>query len=436
MCTGRAGAPGRGRRRRRGTSLGRRLLGAGPGRGPPVPRATLGGVPLLAALAGCSAAGDALARRTAAGRALSGPVCKMLAGAAWANVTAALPGGASVDLAELRAVQGALVAVSTPLLLMGANLRAIVAGAGPLLPGFAAGSVGTLAGAGLGVLALGEPLRRALGGLLAATGGGASADVAADVAGVAAALAAKNVGGGFNFVAVADSASVSSATVALALAADNLAALLFFPLNSWLAGPAAEGSGPPSEPRPDAAAAEPRKVAFDPEELTLALAVSLAIVVAVAVSGAGGNTIAAASAVTVVLATVAPASFAPLQAPGYALARVFLGLFFASAGLAGGRVAGVDGGALLPVAALLFFIYAVHLAAVLGARKAFRMSALDAALVSNAAIGGPATAAALAQAKGADPTPAVLVGNLGNAVATFAALAILPGLRALLGQGP
>ena len=435
MCTGRAGAAGRGRKKRRGTSLGRRLLGAGPGRGPPVPRATLGGVPLLATLAGCSAAGDALAQRTAAGRALSGPVCTMLVGAAWANATAALPGGASVDLAELRAVQGALVAVSTPLLLMGANLRAIVAGAGPLLPGFAAASAGTLAGAGLGVLALGEPLRRALVGLLAATGGGASADVAADVAGVAAALAAKNVGGGFNFVAVADSASVSSATVALALAADNLAALLFFPLNSWLAGPAAEGSGPPSEPPSGAAAAEPRK-AFGPEEMTLALAVSLAIVVAVAVSGAGGNTIAAASAVTVVLATVAPASFVPLQAPGYALARVFLGFFFASAGLAGGRVAGVDGGALLPVAALLAIIYGVHLAAVLGARKAFRMSALDAALVSNAAIGGPATAAALAQAKGTDPTPAVLVGNLGNAVATFAALAILPGLRALLGQGP
>ena len=50
---------------------------------------------------------------------------------------------------------------------------------------------------------------------------------------------------------------------------------------------------------------------------------------------------------------------------------------------------------------------------------------------------GPATAAALAGSKGergrAYVTPGVLLGNLGNAVATFAALALLSTFRAIFG---
>ena len=405
--------------------------GPRPRRGPPrAPAAALAGAPLLAALAGCSAAGDALARRTAVGRALSAPVATMLCGAALANASTAL-GGAAVDLTELRALQGVLVAVATPLLLMGANLREIIRGAGPLLPGFAVGSLGTLAGAFIGTALLGDGLADALGALTGAAGGGPDLGVAphAEVAGVSAALAAKNIGGGFNFVAVAESAGVSSPAVALALAADNIAALLYFPLNSFLAGPALNAKEEGTE-----FGAAPRIADYSSaEELTLALAVSVAIVVAVSGTGAGGNTIAVASAATIALATVSPRTFEPLRTPGATLARVLLGLFFASAGIAGGRVAGIDPGALVYVGLLLLVVYAAHIGAVALARAALKMTPLDAAIVSNAAVGGPATAAALASAKGADPTPAVLVGNLGNAAATFLALAALPALRAVAG---
>ena len=402
-------------------------------RGPlPPPAAALAGAPLLAALAGCSAAGDALARRSAVGCALSAPVATMLCGAALANACTAL-GGASVDLTELRAVQGVLVAVATPLLLMGANLREIVRGAGPLLPGFAVGSLGTLAGAFIGVSLLGDGLADALGALAGAAGGEPGAGLAphVEVAGVSAALAAKNIGGGFNFVAVAESAGVSSPAVALALAADNIAALVYFPLNSYLAGPSLDEEQEGSEFQ-----GGPRIADYSSaEELTLALAVSLAIVVAVSGSGAGGNTIAVASAATIALATASPRTFEPLRTPGATLARMLLGLFFASAGLAGGRVAGIDPGALIYVGALLLVIYAAHIGAVALAQATLKMTPLNAAIVSNAAVGGPATAAALASAKGADPTPAVLVGNLGNAAATFLALAALPALRAAAGGG-
>ena len=365
----------------------------------------------------------------------------MLCGAVLANAAPAL-GGSGVDLAELRAVQGVLVAVATPLLLMGANLRTIFRGAGPLVPGFAFGAFGTLAGTLLGVAVLGYGLADALEALAGAAGGTpvGGGMTQSEVAGVSAALAAKNIGGGFNFVAVCESSGVSSPVVALALAADNIAALLYFPLNSFLAGPPlkeeqTEGGGEGGEG--SEWTPTPLRIADygSAEELTLALAVSLAIVVAVAGAGAGGNTIAAASAATILLATASPRNFEPLRVPGSTLARVLLGLFFASAGLAGGSVVGIDSGALIYVGALLVVIYASHIAAVAAARKLFGMTALDAAVVSNAAVGGPATAAALATAKGADPTPAVLLGNLGNAAATFLALAALPLLRAAAQAG-
>ena len=70
------------------------------------------------------------------------------------------------------------------------------------------GSLGTLAGAFIGVSLLGDGLADALGALAGAAGGEPGAGLAphVEVAGVSAALAAKNIGGGFNFVAVAESA--------------------------------------------------------------------------------------------------------------------------------------------------------------------------------------------------------------------------------------
>ena len=409
--------------------------------------AAISGLPLLATLAGLGAAGDAMARQTSVGRALTGPVATMLCGAVLVNLSLG-EASASVDLAELKVVQTFLVTVSTPLLLMGTNLRAIVKGAGPLVPGFLLGSLGSLLGCALGCALLGDKLSEAL--LLMTTklgsGAGGAGEVASDVAGIAAALAAKNIGGGFNFVAVAESSKVSPGTLALGLAADNVAALIYFPLAAFVAGIGqreqqdeqnefenkiemekedqkhlpVEGGGVKGE---DVSA----------EELTLVLALSGAIVVAVKVGlAAGGNTIAYCSALTILLATVAPAFFERLKAPAYTLARVFLSLFFASAGLAGGKVLGLDGAALLPIAALLSIIYVTHILSVVLAKILFKTTFLESALISNAAIGGPATAAALATSKGVDPTPAVLIGNLGNAIATFAGLAILPYLRTLL----
>lgn len=347
------------------------------------------------------------------------------------------------DAGELRALQGAVVAVATPLLLLGADLGRVARGAGPLLPAFAAVAVGTFVGGLAGA--------RLLAPSLGATLPGGAEEAAA----LAAALAAKSVGGGTNFLAVCDATGVSSFALGVGLAADNLAALVYFPANAALAGEAESGGsgGPAGRAERPARRVESRmqkvrrlaalswrdpralhrEAGFGGEELTLALALALAIVAVVHALGAGGNTIAAATAVTVVLATAAPRVVAPLEAAGASLAQLLLGLYFASAGIAAGRASAVDPASFVAVAQLLGVLYLLHFAVCAAARRALRVSPLDAAICSNAAVGGPATASALAVAKGVDPTPGVLLGNLGNAGATFLALGMLPLFRAAMG---
>ena len=52
---------------------------------------------------------------------------------------------------------------------------------------------------------------------------------------VAAALLAKNIGGGINFIAVSETLGVSPAVVAAGLTIDNIGALFYFPAVSYLA---------------------------------------------------------------------------------------------------------------------------------------------------------------------------------------------------------
>ena len=314
------------------------------------------------------------------------------------------------DLTELRSAQGVLVRCSTPLLLMGANLREIVRGARSLLPSFAIGVLGTLFGAILGMILLGGWLKSASGGS------------STDIAGLVSALAAKNIGGGMNCVGVTESAGVSSGVVALGLAADNLAAIIYFPLNSFMAGP---GTADVEDRGKEVG----KLGGFGGQELTRALFVALTVTsVSSALSGA--NAVALASLLSVALATLAPRTLERVKQPASALAEVFLGLFFASAGLLGGRVTGLEFSALAPVILLLLIVYGVHTIVLVLAGKVLRMTSVATSVVSNALIGGPATAAALARSKGSDPTAAILLGTLGNALATLVALlALLPTLK-------
>ncbi len=139
--------------------------------------------------------------------------------------------------ANARAVSGirdAAVQLATPLLLLDADPRALLETSKPYVKAFAVAVVGTLCATAIGARFVLPALASALG--------------RADAVGSIASLSAKNIGGGVNFCAVAATLRISAVAQSVALAADNVMALVYFPLCNWLAGD--------RDPSPDAASGE------------------------------------------------------------------------------------------------------------------------------------------------------------------------------------
>ena len=284
---------------------------------------------VFSVLSVCAAAGFRLGS-TAVGRALSGPVCAMAItfGAAAAGVLPA----ASLQVAE---AQGIAVRLATPLLLLRADLRAVASKASSLLPAFIIGALGTIIGTTAAIGLLRAPLYAAFG---------------AEGLKVACALAAKNVGGGLNFVAVAAALQLAPMPMAAALAVDNVMALVYFPLCSWLgrneADPAARGM-PESLPEAATTSADGAGAAGSgTAEQSACLALALTIVAASRRMASAGYDVPLATLLTVTLATLAPRLVGPLAPAGDELGTLVLFLFFASAGWTGGAISSslVSGG--------------------------------------------------------------------------------------------
>ena len=108
---------------------------------------------------------------------------------------------------------------------------------------------------------------------------------------------------------------------------------------------------------------------------------------------------------------------------------VAMQLFVAAIGAAG-RVRGLarSGVWLAPFSAVQL---AVHFCVLGAAKTFFGLPIRELAVASNAAVGGPTTAAAMATAKGWDDLvlPALLVGILGYATGTFVSIGLLAWVR-------
>ena len=132
------------------------------------------------------------------------------------------------------------------------------------------------------------------------------------------------------------------------------------------------------------------------------------------------------SVLTVVSATTFSTWFERLRTSGTAIGTLFLQMFFAASG-AGGSIVLV-----LRQAPSLFLFSAlqisVHFLVLLGLGRGLMLNPNELFLASNANIGGPTTAAAMAQAKNWKTLvlPALLVGVLGYGIATALSLLIGP----------
>ena len=314
-----------------------------------------------------------------------------------------------------------VVPISIPLLLLHCDVRKIGRESGRLLLLFLIGSVGTVLGAGLAFFLLREQV--------------------AEPVGVAAMLTGTYVGGTVNLVAMADAFSVSGETVSAAVVADNLLMTLYFfvllllPTLGFFQRHFAHA---PREQKTGRDYWEKKPISLQDIAINLALSVGIVWVstalagrmAAVFPAGTGkgffhdllggllGNRYLILTTLTMLIATFFAKPIGNLGG-GQELGTYFIHLFFFAVG------APASIGAILQNAPLLFLFCGIIVAANMlfcfGGGKLLGFTLEDCILASNACIGGPTTAAAMAISKGwlKLVAPIMLVGTLGYVLGSY-----------------
>jgi len=388
---------------------------------------------VLTVLASCAAAGRLAEEHTRLGAAVSAPLVAMGAAMVLA-AAAALPAASGA----YDAVWDQLMPLAVALSLLGAPVdRAALRKGGAVLAAFAVGALGTVAGTFAAYALVGGAL-------------GPHAWK------VAACLCASYVGGSLNYAATAqalglDATPGGQAALAAGMAADNLAMAAF--LAALALVPAAK-PGALAEPP---TGSENEHVVANPtvSSLTCAFAGALFVLeigrVASAAAGfpAARMAVAGAAAAALSAAAAAAARRDPARrflegggfprAPFAGASRVgamLMLLFFATLGARADPTVAFANGA--PTFAFIAVQLATHFAFVFLVAgkllaKWLRLPLWATLTASNACVGGPATAAAAAAARGwpAAVQPAVLAGTVGYVVGTPLALAVAAALRAM-----
>ncbi|CAM9146780.1 unnamed protein product [Ectocarpus sp. 6 AP-2014] len=383
--------------------------------------------------------------RTRWGAAVSSPLVTMLLTITLCNVGVIPAASPAYDT-----VNQVFVPLAVPLLLFDADLQKVLRFAGTLLACFVIGAAGTV----IGTAAAAAVVPLGLGG---------------DGWKIASALAARHIGGAVNYVAVCETLGVSADAVVAGLAADNMVVSLYFIFLFWITKPdrqeeptpatttrqgstkaigsAQEEEAPTATPQQVSAttagaAASPPPLAVTKETISYALTAACALclcgeLLSKVAFGGRVSAIPLVTLVTVAGATAAPSWVGRLGSVGAQLGILLMQLFFAVTG-AQGSLAVVMGTA---PSLLVFSLVqiAVHFGVLVGVGRLFRLPFRELALASNANVGGPTTAAAMAAAKGwknlasfcfsfrymyEGVLPALLTGVLGYATATFIGVGI------------
>jgi uncharacterized membrane protein len=360
--------------------------------------------------------GMSLERKTTIGKAISAPLSTMALALTVANL-GVIPFSSSV----YSMINQYLVPLAVPMLLYDSDIRRVIRDTGTLLLAFGVGAIATVVGTLvsfpiLPMTSLGDDGWR-----------------------VACALAARHIGGAINFVAVAETLQISGTVVSAAIAADNVVVALYFAFLFAISnadqvdGPSSD-SGTSDALELDASGSE---VEYSEDSISLSsLGIALSVASGLVTTGRiltnsvlplGTSALPLTSVLTVAAATIFPKFFVNIRAAGSALGILCIQMFFAASGAAGSI------SLVMQKAPSLFAFSALQIGVHFGVlmsvgRGIFRIPSKELYLASNANVGGPTTAAAMAKAKDWKSLvlPALLVGILGYASATAIALALGP----------
>ncbi|KAJ8632643.1 hypothetical protein MRB53_025979 [Persea americana] len=336
--------------------------------------------------------------RTAIGSMLSAAIVSILVGLAASNL-----GILPFEAPAYSVVMDFLLPVAVPLLLFKADLRRIFRSTGTLLVVFLLGSVATTIGTAVAYLLV--PMR----------------SLGQDSWKIAAALMSSYIGGAVNYVAVSEALGVSPSVMAAGIAVDNVICAIYFTtlfaLASKIPPEASLSSTDATDMEPEA------RTKLPVSQTTIALAVSLAIckfsTYLTKLLGFNGGSLQCITAMVVILATLFPSQFGFLAPAGEAVALILMQVFFAVVGASGSIWSVIDTAP--SIFAFACIQVSIHLAVILGVGKVLNFDRKMALLASNANIGGPTTACAMATAKGWNSlvVPGILAGIFGIAIANF-----------------
>jgi len=357
---------------------------------------------MLLAILFISAAVGFWAEKTKWGAKLSAMVIALLSTFILSNLSI-IPSSAPVyDM-----VWSYVVPLAIPMLLFNANLKRILRDAGRTLIAFFFGAIGTLIGTyiSFNLVTLGDEGWK-LAGIFAST----------------------YIGGSMNYVAAAEALQLKSANMLTAgIAADNLVMAAYFLL--LLSIPSIGFFKKYFKNEHEKAAAENNTIDSDDNSDKISLegiAYSLAVSFGICAVGFGlesviglkGSAILIITAIVVTLATTMPTLMGRLKNASI-VGTMLMQVFFAAIGASANISIVLEYGPVLFLFAAI--ILSIHLIFLLTAGKLFKIDLAELIIASNANMGGPTTAAAMAVARRWNELviPAILCGTLGYAIATF-----------------
>ncbi len=300
-----------------------------------------------------------------------------------------------------------LVPLAIPLLLFKANIRKIIKEAGPTLAAFLFGTIGTIAGTIIAffLIPLGEEGWK--------------------IAGI---FCSTYIGGSMNYVAASEALQLRSGDLLTAgVAADNLVMTIYFLLLFALPSIKFLQKRYPNVHEENSYSMESladERSEDNPSLLDMSAGVAISFILCAVGFGlqnfidVRGSAILVITAIVVLLATVFPKQIGAIKG-GDKIGTLLMQVFFAAIG------ASANIGVVLKVGPVLFIfaglILFVHLIVILSLGKVFKLDLAEIVIASNANMGGPTTAAAMAVGRRWNTLviPAILCGTLGYAVATF-----------------